>query len=277
MPIDCLYRLAPTPSRFRILGRLRGLSRSPGLCSLLVAQGLWLGACDQSSPATEGDAATPETGEIDESKLAAITTAEHTYPLVPNSSWVYAHRGGSSPWEEEVRLSEQTIDGKKVLLLSDTPGPSGSRSESVLSIDDHVAYRVSKKVYVGDTLQYRSEYDPGFARHDLRWLLRDKGYTETRDYGRKEWDGDGTLTRDGERAHSFMVEEVNVSVSVPAGVFDGCFVIHRMRERGMDDPSESDNKRYWYCPGVGKVKELEDDTGKLEELVSCDIPGGACP
>jgi hypothetical protein len=41
-------------------------------------------------------------------------------------------------------------------------------------------------------------------------------------------------------------------------------------------PSEDDNKRFWFCPGIGKVRE-EDDAGKVEELVECDVPGGRCP
>jgi hypothetical protein len=68
-------------------------------------------------------------------------------------------------------------------------------------------------------------------------------------------------------------------VTVPAGTFDDCLRVRRVRVRGSasSNSSDDDDKVFWFCAGIGKVKELSEIGGGTEELVSCDIPGGLCP
>jgi hypothetical protein len=74
------------------------------------------------------------------------------------------------------------------------------------------------------------------------------------------------------------VEKLHDSVSVPAGKFDDCMRVRRERIRGNPAKSaDDDDKVFWFCPGIGKVKELSEIGGGTEELVSCKIPGGLCP
>ncbi|MDD9942100.1 MAG: hypothetical protein OXU20_13730 [Myxococcales bacterium] len=277
---------------------IRRTARFPDLrCSrqlaVTAALAAWVCAgCDQADPAeivpdkpdrqaTDGGGAgnKSENGENGDATMPdEPTTAELIYPLVPGSRWVYQHRGGSRPWDEEVELVEETRDGEPALVLKDTPGPNGTRNESVLAVKGTTAYRVKKEQFIGDALLATVEYDPGFVRGDQAWTQQSVGFEETPTYRRREWDSDGVLTRDADRAHIFRVESLDETVSVPAGEFDGCLRVHRVRDRAVGtDPGDGDDKRFWYCPGVGKVREENDVDGSTEELVSCEVPGGACP
>jgi hypothetical protein len=42
-------------------------------------------------------------------------------------------------------------------------------------------------------------------------------------------------------------------------------------------PIATETDLFWFCPGIGKVREQDQTTLEAEELVSCDIPGGLCP
>jgi hypothetical protein len=54
--------------------------------------------------------------------------------------------------------------------------------------------------------------------------------------------------------------------------------VRRTRVRGNPaNASDDDDKVFWFCAGIGKVKEQSEIGGSTEELVSCDIPGGLCP
>ena len=238
-------------------------------------------ACSQKDPdAMDAGASQAECKQPAQNKVmdfSALAVGKSYYPLVEGAKWVYRHEGGSTVWEENIVL-EAATDGSGDLVSVDTPGPSGSHTKSVLTVDGQYVYRAKKEVYVGDTLDSRVEYDPGFARFDMSWLAVETGCTLELSYARKEWDGYGVLQRDGDRSHVYSVVKTDASVSVPAGKFKGCLVIERARLSGTALASdEEDNKEFTFCPGVGKVLEKELLTGKTESLTSCDIPGGKCP
>lgn len=199
------------------------------------------------------------------------------YPLVDGAEWLYRHGGGTA-WDEEVTLSEVEYEGAPAFLLADSPGLDGTRSESILVRDATRVLRVHREEYTGDQLSLSADYVPGFLRFDRAWLEQDVGYSETSTYDRKEYDGLGQLVREGPRGHEYTLEAFPTSVEVLAGRFDGCLRVHRSRIRAVADPVMSgDEDQFWFCPGVGKVREFDRITGQSEELVSCSIPRGACP
>ena len=200
------------------------------------------------------------------------------YPFVDGASWTYAHSGGSTPWDEEVSMTATQYMGMDAMLLADTPGPSGSRTESILVQDADWVARVHKDNFIDAALDFEADYDPGFARFRKAWLEGGEGFMETLDYERTERDAMGAVLRMGPRSHQFTVEALSVAVDVPAGRFVNCVQILRERVRdAMDTIAEGDIKTFWFCPGVGKTKELDMVVGKVEELLSCDVPGGDCP
>jgi hypothetical protein len=86
------------------------------------------------------------------------------------------------------------------------------------------------------------------------------------------------VTRDAPRMHTYVVEAEGISVTVPAGEIDDCIRIHRSRVRAAGQAvMEGDEDLFWFCDGIGKVREEDMVSGQTEELVSCDVPAGKCP
>jgi hypothetical protein len=226
---------------------------------------------DSGEPGPEpdgGEPPPPDAGGVD----------SDYYPVAHGSRWVYRHTGGSTTWDEEVELTDTEHDGQPAYLLSDTPGPSGNRSESVLARIGSRVSRVYREEFHNDALNFTAEYTPGFIRFDHAWVERDPGYAEKVEYGRIERDAQGVLLADGDREHQYVVESVSASVSVPAGDFDDCLRVRRARvNETTGQPIATETDLFWFCAGIGKVREEDQTTLEAEELVSCDIPGGMCP
>lgn len=226
----------------------------------------------------DADMALTDTG-IDPGSLTADEALDRYYPYPAGSRWVYRHLGGTAPWDETVTMEATEFEGQPAILMKDTPGPSGTRSESVLTRQEGGVFRVNKLTFLGATPEERAVYTPGFVRFHGRWVVEGTGHTETLGYARMEYHGvGGQLLRDGTREHAYTVVATHQQVVVPAGTFEDCVHIRRMRVRDAEDPTaEEDDKDYWFCPGVGKVLELTPTERTREELLECDIPGGACP
>jgi hypothetical protein len=200
------------------------------------------------------------------------------YPVADGSRWVYRHTGGGADWDEEVELTHIEHEGEAAYLLTDTPGPSGTRSESVLARIGTRVSRVYREELNGNTLQLTAEYTPGFMRFDHAWTEREPGYMEVVGYGRIERDAQGVVLADGDREHQYVIESLTASVSVPAGDFDDCLRVRRARvNETTGQPIATETDLFWFCPGIGKVREEDQTTLEAEELVSCDVPDGACP
>jgi hypothetical protein len=67
-------------------------------------------------------------------------------------------------------------------------------------------------------------------------------------------------------------------VSTPVGSFD-CIVIKRTKDWQAEedgvDASDAQTKTFWFARGVGKVQELNEETGSSELLTSFEIPGSS--
>lgn len=239
----------------------------------------WLGCgvaflgCGQQDP----DDFTEAVGASD-AGTAVDSVADELYPLVAGAVWVYSHQGGDTVWEEQVELQ---ADGDGSFLLVDSASPSGKHSESTLVEDGTRILRVNKVELSGDQIEATVDYDPGFTRFDRSWGEEAAGFEVSHEYERVEWDAAGQLLQRESRTQQYTLEAVDTTVTVPAGEFAGCVIVRRTRAKGEEstaaDADDDLSKRYWFCPGVGKVREEEDGTGKLEVLLRCDIPGGSCP
>lgn len=200
------------------------------------------------------------------------------YPMVDGATWTYRHTGGSSTWDEIVMQTTSTYEGQPAVMLVDNAGPSGTHSETVLQADGTRVARVFREELTGTTLELTTEYDPGFLRYDRAWESKAAGFTEVSTYRRTEYDGTGQITGEAERSHNFTVEALDDMVTVPAGDIPSCLRVRRERVRAAGDmPADDDVDLFWFCAGIGKVLEENQATGQREELVSCDVPGGACP
>jgi len=207
--------------------------------------------------------------------------ADDFYPQADGASWTYRHMGGSRTSDELEMVDQSATDdymGQPAVLLIDSPGPNGTHSSSVIATQGTRVLRVFREEFMGTALRLTAVYDPGFLRYDRAWEEQDAGYSEVVTYQRTETGPTGAVTGDAERAHRFTVESLDDRVVVPAGTFTGCMRIQRSRVRAAGAvAAEGDEDLFWYCPGIGKVREEDQITGQTEELVACDVPGGACP
>ncbi len=262
--------------------QLRARRGAPAVAAV-VALGL---GCNQADP--DDDAGAPRAGTSGETDSGPAGMAgsdadsgaagDDFYPQADGASWTYRHMGGSRTWDELVEQSATTYMDEPAVLLVDNPGPSGTHSNTVIATQGTRVLRVFREEFMGTTLQLTAVYDPGFLRYDRAWEDQEAGYSEVVAYQRTETDPNGVVTADSERSHRFTVESLDDEVIVPAGTFAGCMRIQRSRVRAAGDPvAEGDEDLFWFCPGVGKVREEDQTTGQTEELVACEVPGGACP
>ncbi len=187
------------------------------------------------------------------------------FPLVDGSVSVYEHssKGG---WTETVTLTE-TSPG--TFREEDTENPDGERNESVLEVDSKGrVYRTSKLIYEMDDLDTSIDYDPGFMRFDPAWLDLDVNEFVRETYDRTETkigeDPDPTRPR----AHVYTSFGYQ-SMTVLGTAYTDCLVIHRERDyEDAEGDAEDQQKQFYFCPGVGKVQEVNIDSGNTEQLVS---------
>jgi hypothetical protein len=187
------------------------------------------------------------------------------FPLVDGAVSVYEHssKGG---WTETVTLT-QTSSGH--FREEDTENPDGERNESVLELDSKGrVYRTSKRIYQQDVLDTSIEYEPGFIRFDPAWLDLDVNESMRQTYDRTETkigeDPDPTRPR----AHVYTSFGYQ-SITVLGTAYTDCLVIHRERDyEDSQGDAEDQKKQFYLCPGVGKVQEVNIDSGNTELLVS---------
>ncbi len=204
---------------------------------------------------------------------SGIVPGADYFPLVDGAVWVYRHEGGTT-WDEEVTMSTTRHAGMGAMEVRDTPGPSGSSTVAIFVRDGSQVRRVHKVVSTGATTDAVVDYTPGFVRFDDAWLGMGAGTSVTLSYQRVEADGAGMIVSQSDRSHTFEMMVAGATVTVPAGTFEGCLEIRRNRIRAAGvAPGAGDVKSFWFCPEVGKVKELDEGAGKTEELISCTLPG----
>jgi hypothetical protein len=221
-------------------------------------------ACGQTDP--PGDSGT-DSGTGDASEPSGF------YPLFDGATWTYIHtRSDSSQWSEVVTLTATTYEDQPAFRLQDTADLSGESTMSVLSRAGTTVQRIHKEVFAGQQALMLVDYVPGFPRFDDAWLDLEAGDEETRGYTRTEYDGQGNYPFEDDRSHEYTIVSLSETVTVVAGTFEGC--VHVQRQRLFGDLQV---KQFWFCEDVGKVKEVNDSTGTIEELKECDVPGGACP
>jgi hypothetical protein len=204
---------------------------------------------------------------------------EDFFPLIDGAEFTYRHFDPSeAAWDDTTTLSTASYKGKPAFLSTGSANPKGETSENVLLRIGTKIHRVSKTDETNGAPTGTVTYEPGFLRFDTAWVGKDAGFEATEDYRRVEYDTAGTMTDDTDNTHTFTLEAVDESITVPVGTLDGCLRVRRQRVLAMGAaPADDDDKRLWFCPGVGKAKEETVSTGATEELVSCSIPGQACP
>lgn len=189
------------------------------------------------------------------------------YPMRDGAVSVYRHsnKGG---WDETISL---TARGDDEFSEADTPSPDGERTESVQQVDDRGrVWRIEKHDYVDDELDISVEYDPGFIRFDPAWLELEPGESVRMEYRRTETPAGGSADPTRDRAHIYTSYGFE-SITVLGHTYHDCLVIHRQRDfEDTTGNTEDEEKQFYFAPDVGKVREVNLDSGHTEELVRGD-------
>ena len=212
-----------------------------------------------------GSEAPPGSDTASSSNTTGGSGADDYYPMADGASSVYRHssKGG---WDETVTLTRLSPG---VFVEADTANPDGERTEAVLEVDSKGrVFRTSKEVYVDDVLDLSVVYEPGFIRFDPAWLELEVDESVTTTYERTETPAGGPAEPSRPRAHIYTSQGFQ-TVTILGTTYRDCLVIHR--ERDYEDvfgEPEDEKKQFYFAPGVGKVWEVNLDSGNTEELVS---------
>jgi hypothetical protein len=199
------------------------------------------------------------------------------HPLADGAWWDYQH----ADWVERVTLTATDLDGESAFVMTDSPNPKDKvRSDAALVERDGRVLRVFKQEYLVEpnaaaVLKSSVAYGVGFTRFDENWAQQAVGFKETPEYERVETPAGGAAKLPEARRHSFEILSLSEQVSTPVGNFD-CIKIRRTKdwqaeEEGVD-ASDAQPKVFWFARGVGKVRELNLDSGKGELLTNYFLP-----
>lgn len=215
-------------------------------------------------------ALTPET---DDEELSAAIDTDY-YPMTDGAVWRYQHVG----WVEEITATQIEFEEEVAFIVSDSPNPSDDlQSDSILTKREGRWLRIAKEVFLstptGDILDSSSDYGVGFTRFNDAWVTSGVGFAETPSYERVETPG--TLEENSPEAearrHTFEVVAIDQIVETPAGTFN-CIEIKRTKDWQADLGNDPQVKRFWFAPGVGKVREFNEGNGNTEFLLEFSLP-----
>ncbi len=273
------------------MGRIAPFKMSSTL--LLLSAVTW--SCNQKDPSVddteESDSPTEETdtttdpgdgGPTDGSDGGPAPEpqeplADQLCPIAEGATWTYAH---SSNWNEIQTVEAIEYEGERAFMLADTPNPSDNlRADAVHVKHDGRLLRVYKEeIWVNpntfqEALDSSATYGVGFLRCSEAWRSADVGFSETPEYIRIETPAGGQPKAPEGRKHTFTVEG-RESVRTSTGLsFSDCVRVRRTKDwAAVDSTDDAQEKLYWFCPGVGKVREENVDSGSYEELTEFSLP-----
>lgn len=223
--------------------------------------------CSQSNP-TISDGMTETGGDGTGDSDTGGQTGGDYFPLVDGASYTFIHTlADSTQWNESVAVESADYENLNAFLVTDSADPKGENTQSVLAVQGGAVARVHKEVFAGAMRTMVVDYAPGFWRFDEGWVDAGPGFVEEIGYVRTERDGQALNPLKEDRLQRYTIDALQTSVQVPAGEFDDCVQFTRERLIGAEKV-----KTFWFCAGVGKVKEVNHTSGNREELLSFDIP-----
>ena len=216
------------------------------------------------------------------SNVLKAGAADSHFPLVDGATWTYRHEypqnPGKTPWNEVATMRATTYMDKSAFILEDEEDAQGERSASTMLIDGTRIQRVYKEVKVADQQAFNTTYDPGFLRYDEAWASF-SGDPVKESYKSVQTCvmastaskcAPGAIKRET-TTHTFKVLDQHAEITVAAGTFD-TVQIERINLGNPDITGDEETKHFWYSKGVGKVRELDVESGATEELSSFEIP-----
>ena len=200
-------------------------------------------------------------------------------PMVAGASWTYWHtsKGG---WSETQTVTTGEYEGEPVFIVSDTPDPDASlRSDSYIAATDGKLLRLYKEEFWVDPTNpdnvlpnATATYGVGFTRCNEAWADAEVGWSESPEYERVETPNGQAAKPAETRKHTFTVEGREDLTTDEGLSFTDCVKVRRSKDWAATGVEDAEEKLYWFCPGVGKVREENVASGNYEELTDYEIP-----
>lgn len=228
-----------------------------------------------SGTGSSGGSSEPPATTTDET-TSPPSVADSICPIVEGATWTYAHSTG---WSETQTVTIGEYEGQATFIVSDTPDPDDSlRADSYHVKQDGKLLRIYKEQYwvnpdnQEELLDASTTYGVGFLRCDEAWASHEAGWTETPEYVRVETVAGQAPKAPEDRKHTFTVEGRESITTSEGKTFDDCVKVRRGKDWAATTGDDVEEKLYWFCPGVGKVREENVTSGKFEELTDYTIP-----
>jgi hypothetical protein len=187
--------------------------------------------------------------------------SEPLQPLVQGASWTYrTSAADGSNVEEKVSTVTGFEDVGGVQAAVVETRHTGKVSRVWLAEVDGRILRLREETVETNKPPERRRFEPGSLRTPATAEGLKVGQTLPSNYAEIVLDANDAELSRTERAPVWTVEALDDEVDTPAGRFGAV----RLRRSGSESDGSAD-KRVWYAPGVGKVKE---QGAKLEVLAS---------
>lgn len=226
---------------------------------ILVWAALAAGCGEDTQGDPDGGAPTADAVPRGESLLPLVQGATWTYQVTPTGGAAETKTstvemledvGGSKAGVMAWRVRTEKLDGATVSWQEDTGSAIVRHREKSY---DTAMNLVSDQFYHPHKLRIDMSGD-----HTVMGVMWQETYQET------EVDPTTGQQTTVSKTESWTVEAVDEQITVPAGTFTTIKVRRVGAVVGQAD------KRYWFAPGVGKVRE--EGGNQVEELASYDVP-----
>jgi hypothetical protein len=228
---------------------------------------IWVAACEDDEKEKQEQDTTPEEGYSPDIAPADFVAgiSNPFFPLTPGEKWLYEAdtEDGFEQIIVEVLVETREVWGVEATVVRDTVYVDGELAEDTW--DWYAEDRDGNVWYLGEeTYEYE---DDKIVSTEGAWETGVDGALPGIVMPASPVVGDPYYQEylEGEAEDRGQIVEVDVSVSVPAGDFEGCIKTH---DTTPLDPEVSEFK--YYCPGVGVV--LEEEETRVE-LISHDDEG----
>jgi hypothetical protein len=197
-----------------------------------------------------------------------VPVAERYLPLESGRSWTYQVTAAGQPVETKTQTigTLEDVGGSKAGVQAFRVTTTKVNGKTVSWQEDQGAcvqrHREQEKT-LADVITVDQVFVPAKLRVDASAARLSVGASWTESYSEISTNPSTGQTTTVAKVQTWTVEALAESVTVPAGTFT-CL---KVRRKG-NDAGQSD-KVFWFAKGVGKIKEIGDQT---EELMAFSMP-----
>jgi hypothetical protein len=213
----------------------------------------------------------------------AVGALEPYFPVAVGNSWTYRVQPVGAPMYMKVQTMErmEPVGGNgpnatKMAIYTVTKKMAGALQDQTVSWQGleegmggaKMVVRYREQAFQAGSMTVNAEYvyQPYQLRLDESPANLAEGVTRMQSYTQSKTEPGLLSPLVTQQTDNWIIESTGETVTVPAGTFSNCL---RFKKYGNIEDS---GKTFWYCRGVGKVKEQPPATmGQLEELAAYTV------